>query len=136
RLEDGVAVEVEVVDAPVGLVRQVPELPRLPEVVDVLGEADLVDAARRCGLDEALDRLDRVHDPFVGIAQVHVVVDDHPASQLSTSARSSGPDTFRRRCSPGTTAIRPPAASTSEAQSLEAATSPANARLRIDGSKA
>ena len=51
-LEHGVAVDVEVVDAPLGQVRNVPDLGGLPEVVDVLGEADLVDAARQRRLDE------------------------------------------------------------------------------------
>ena len=62
RLEHGVHVDVEVVDAAVDVVGLHPELPGLPEVVDVLGEADLVHAALGRDLDEALGGLDRVVD--------------------------------------------------------------------------
>ena len=59
----------------------------------MLGEADLVDTARRRGLDEALHGFERVHDPLVRVAQMHVVVEDHSgserSSQDSTRARSS-----------------------------------------------
>ena len=48
RLEHGVAVLVEVVNATLEVIGQLPDLSSLPEVVDVLGEADLVDAA--CGV--------------------------------------------------------------------------------------
>ena len=76
-VEHGVAVSVEVVDAALRLVRQVPDLEGLPEVVDVLGEADLVDSALGGGLEEALDGFQRVLDLLRRAAKVHVVVDDH-----------------------------------------------------------
>ena len=55
RLEHGVAVVVEVVDAALRQVRHVPDLGGLPEVVDVLREADLVDAPSERRLDERAD---------------------------------------------------------------------------------
>src|SRR5581483_2365357 len=125
-LEHGVAVGVEVVDAALALVRDLPQLARLAEVVDVLGEADLVDSAPAGGLDERLDRGDLVCDLLALVAKVHVVVDDHE-SHDSTSARSSASVIFSSRRSPGTTATRPPLASTREAQSDASPKSPANA---------
>ena len=122
RLEHGIDVRVEVVDAPLGLVLERPDRPGLPEVVDVLGEPDLVDAARGGRLDEPLDRLDRVRDPLLRVAQMHVVVDDHadavPPSHDSTSARSAAVVTFSSRGSPSTTFTRPPRPSTSAEQSV------------------
>ena len=47
RLDNRVDVVVEVVDAALGLVRERPQRPGLTEVVDVLGEADLVDHPAR-----------------------------------------------------------------------------------------
>src|SRR5581483_8234777 len=125
-LEHGVAVGVEVVDAALALVRDLPQLAGLAEVVDVLGEADLVDSAPAGSLDERLDRGDLVCDLLALVAKVHVVVDDHE-SHDSTSARSSASVIFSSRRSPGTTATRPPLASTSEAQSDASPKSPANA---------
>src|SRR5439155_17177031 len=54
-LDDGFAVRLEVEDAALVEVGNVPHLERLAEVVDVLREPDLVDAPRRGLLDEALD---------------------------------------------------------------------------------
>ena len=62
RLEHGVDVDVEIVDAPVDVVGLHPELPRLPEVIDVLGEADLVHPTLGRHLDEALGGVGRVVD--------------------------------------------------------------------------
>src|SRR5437879_112481 len=56
-LEDRIAVRGQVVDAALDVVRQCPQLARLAEVVDVLGEADLVHTARGRSLDEPLDGL-------------------------------------------------------------------------------
>src|SRR5439155_26288512 len=106
-------------------------------LVDVIAEADLVDVSRPRLLDVLLRPLRRVARlrRLVGPAEVHVVVDDHP-SQDSTSARSSGPVIFRRRRSPSTTLTRPPCASTSDAQSLAAAKSPASASRNADTTNA
>ena len=105
-LDDGVHVGLEVVAAAVELVRQRPERPRLLEVVDVLGESDLVDPALGRRFDVALDGLDRVVDGLVRRAEMHVVVDDQ--SQEATSSRSAGVVTFSRRGSPSTARTRPP----------------------------
>ena len=103
------------------------DLSGLPEVVDVLGERRSRPPRRSARpLDEALDRRDaRARRGFVAVrhrpAQVHVVVDDHAShasSSASTSARSSAVVTFSSRRSPSTIRTRPPAASTSPAQSL------------------
>src|SRR5262249_13638971 len=83
RLEDRAAVLVEVEVAADGLVRKRPELARLAEVVDVLGEADLVDAALEIARDERLDRGDRVDELLALVPQVHVVVDDHGGRRSS-----------------------------------------------------
>src|SRR5262249_30905295 len=128
-------VHVEVVDATLELVRQRPHRPRLLEVVDVLGEPNLVDAASDCGLDEALHPGHGVVDLLIGVAEVHVVVDDHRLNQRSTSARSSGEVTFRSRGSPSTTLTRPPPASTSDAQSV-ASRPLATAARRTDATNA
>src|SRR5437764_1045352 len=65
---DRTYVAVEVPRAPIEHVLLIPEVTRLLEVVDVLGEADLVDAAYNCRLDESLHRLDRMVDPLLVIA--------------------------------------------------------------------
>src|SRR4051794_6603073 len=117
-LEHRLDVRLDRVDAALDLVRDRPERTRLDEVVDVLGEADLVDAARGCGFDPALDGLDVVGDRLVLGSQVHVVVDDHPAcalsslSQASTCSRSASSVTLSSRRSPSTIRTRPPEAST------------------------
>src|SRR5437868_11171300 len=94
----------------------------------MLGEADLVDAARDGHFDEFLHRLDRVVDPLLGVAQVHVVVDDQ--SNEATSSRSAASVTLTSLGSPGTVVTRPPRASTREAQSVAPARSPAIASRR------
>src|SRR5581483_894586 len=131
RLDDRRDVVVEVVDAALRLVRQRPESPRLPEVVDVLREAELVDAAAAAGLDVALDRGHGVVDRLLVLRRpprVQVVVDDHADSHSSISARSAAVVTFSRRGSPSTTAILPPWRSTREAQSDASASSATAAR--------
>src|SRR5919204_4600310 len=131
RGDDGPHVRVEVVHATLHLGRFRPELPRLCEVVDVLGEADLVDPAVAGSVHEPLDRLDGVVDPFVAIAEMHVVVDDHSSgagsSHPSTTCRSCSSVTFSKRGSPGTTLTRPPRASTSAEQSVAPESSPLSA---------
>src|SRR5215203_1408719 len=137
RLEHGVDVGIEIVDTAVGVIGLLPELPGLPEVVDVLGETDLVHAALGGHRDEALGRFDGVIDllhSVGGTAQVHVVVDDH--NQDWTSSRSSAVVTFSSRGSPATVLTRPPAASTREEQSLAPATSPPRAVRRMSPLKA
>src|SRR6266508_2563705 len=91
REDDGLHVRLEVVDAALGLIRHRPERPRLPEVVDVLGEPDLVDARLLRRLDERLDRERVVRDLTAAVAKVHVVVDDHnrAATRLTVSATGS-----------------------------------------------
>src|SRR6266567_1681575 len=103
----------------------VPEPAGLHKVVDMLGEADLVDPALGGRLDEYLHRLERMVDPLLGIAKVHVVVDDQ--SNEATNSRSAASVTFTSLESPGTVVTRPPRASTSEAQSVAPASSPATA---------
>src|SRR6266511_2357152 len=127
-------VRLEVVDATLGLIRHRPEGSCLPEVVDVLGEPDLVDAGLLRRLYERLDRPRVVRDLLAAVAQVHVVVDDH--NRAATHSRSSASVIFRRRRSPSTTFTRPPRASTSEAQSLAPETSPRHASRRICATKA
>src|SRR5262249_1443080 len=73
--------EVEVVNAALELVLVDPDLPGLAEVVDVLGEPDLVDPPLGRGLEVRPERRRRVVD-LLGLAhrpatEVHVVVDDH-----------------------------------------------------------
>src|SRR6266446_2883948 len=119
RLGDRAHVAVEVVDATLEHVLLVPELTGLLEVEDVLGKADL---------DEPFHRLDRMVDLLLGIAQVHVVVDDQ--SNEATSSRSAASVTFTSLESPSTVVTRPPRASTSEAQSVAPARSPASASRR------
>ena len=113
-LDDRVAVSVQVVPEPRPLVRVLHEAVELPEVVHVLGEADLVDPSLQRPVDVPLDGLDRVVDRLVRRAKVHVVVDDQ--SQEATSSRSAGVVTFRSRGSPST-ASSPPAISGSEVYS-------------------
>jgi hypothetical protein len=69
RLEHCADVRLDVVDAALEVVRHRPQVTCLLEVVDVLGEADLVDSALRRDSDEALDGLDRVVDRLVGRAR-------------------------------------------------------------------
>src|SRR5205823_6375143 len=133
-LDDGTAVLVEVVLAPLELVRPVPQLPRLREVVDVLGESDLVHAPLRGSLDEALDPGDREVELLLRIAKVHVIVDDH--NSAATRSRSTAAVTLSNRGSPGTTFTRPPMASTSDEQSLAAEMSPASAWRSVPAAKA
>src|SRR5690348_683759 len=128
RRGDRAHIAVEVVRAALHHVLLVPEASGLLEVVDVLREADLVDAALCSHLDEPLDGRERVIDPLFGIAQVHVVVDDH--SSEATSSRSAASVTLTSLESPGTVVTRPPVASTSEAQSVAPASSPATASRR------
>ena len=134
RLDDGLHVRLDVVDAPLEVIGHRPERTRPFEVVDVLGEADLVHAPLRCSLDEALDRVDGVVDRFVRRPEVHVVVDDH--SQVATSSRSAGVVTLSRRGSPSTTRTRPPRASTRVAQSGAEDTSPLSAPRRTEATNA
>src|SRR6266513_1669223 len=125
RIDDRAHIAVEVVDAALEHVRLVPEPAGLHEVVDMLGEADLVDPALGGRLDEYLHRFERMLDPLLGIAKVHVVVDDQ--SNEATNSRSAASVTFTSLESPGTVVTRPPRASTSEAQSVAPASSPATA---------
>src|SRR5436190_5368018 len=136
-LLDGGDVVVEVVHTAFCKPRNLPQLPNLAEVEDVVAEADLVDADEPGLLDVLLRPVSRVRAwlPVLRVAQVHVVVDDH-SSHDSTSARSSGSVTFRSRRSPSTTFTRPPRASTSEAQSLAAAKSPASASRNAEATNA
>src|SRR5262249_14194021 len=135
RFEHRVAVPVEVVATALDLVRNGPELASLAEVVDVLGKADLVDAALPRDLDEALHGRHAEVDRLVGCAEMHGEVEDpgrdggawSAAGRASTIGRSSGWVPLRKRASPGTAVTRPPAASTSDAQSVAGATSPASA---------
>src|SRR5439155_8880951 len=99
-LDDGFAVRLEVEDAALVEVGNVPQLERLAEVVDVLREPDLVDAPRRGLFDEALDSTGGECDLAPLVTEVHVVVDDHDAgapSSSSTSSRSAGVVTLRSR---------------------------------------
>src|SRR5213078_4196566 len=81
RVDDRVDVEVEVVDATLALVLLDPDLAGLAEVVDVLREADLVDAALGRRLQVRPHSCRRVVDllrlPDLPAAEMHVVVDDH-----------------------------------------------------------
>ena len=118
RLEDGVAVRVEVVDAAFDVVGEEPDAACLPEVVDMLREADLVDASLARPLDERLDGVDgeieRLRAGHAGTAKVHVVVDDHaaPSRRASTASRSARVVTLTSLASPSTTRTLPPARST------------------------
>jgi hypothetical protein len=132
-LDDGLHVRFDVVHAALELVRDRPQLAGLLEVVDVLGEPDLVDAALGGSLDVALDGLDRVVDRLVRRPEVHVVVDDQ--SQLSTNARSLASVILTNWGSPATMRTRPPCASTSAAQSLASAPV-ASARRRASATNA
>src|SRR6266566_5632950 len=125
RLHHGPHVLVEIVDAALEHVLLFPKGSGLLEVVDVLGETDLIDATLSGGLDELLRCFHRVIDPLVGIAKVHVVVDDH--RNEATSSRSAWLVTFKSRRSPGTVVTRPPRASTRAEQSVASARSPASA---------
>src|SRR6185437_388260 len=107
RLHDRVDVGVKVVNAALGLVRQLPERTGLPEVVDVLREADLVHRVLGRGFDERLDRVGRVRDSLLRVAQVHVVVDDHRRSSRSRPAASLGRSAFQTIPST-TTSAQPP----------------------------
>jgi len=71
---------------------------------------------------------ERMIDPLFRIAQVHVVVDNH--SSEATSSRSAASVTLTSLESPSTVVTRPPLASTSEAQSVAPASSPATASRR------
>src|SRR5215218_9575412 len=125
-LDDRLDVWRDVVRAALDVVRHRPQVPRLLEVVDVLGEPDLVDPALGSSFDEALKGFDGVVDGLVRRAEMHVVVDDQ--SQDATSSRSAGVVTFSRRVSPSTARTRPPFASTSEAQSVDLVT----ARCKVE----
>src|SRR6476619_1569182 len=133
-LDHSTHVPVDVVAAALDHEGLVPELTGLLEVVDVLREADLVDVSFRGGLDEALDRLDGEVDLTGGVAQVHVVIDDHKNEE--TSSRSPWSVTLSSLWSPGTTVTRPPRASTSAAQSVAPASSPASASRRTGATNA
>src|SRR6266513_2186471 len=85
RIDDRAHIAVEVVDAALEHVLLVPEPAGLHKVVDMLGEADLVDPALGGRLDEYLHRFERMVDPLLGIAKVHVVVDDQ--SNEATNSR-------------------------------------------------
>ncbi len=86
RLEDRSAVGLEVVRTSIELVGQIPDLPCLLEVVDMLGEADLVDATSRRRCDESLDRGDGEVEWLDAVdrlaAEVHVVIDDHSVTSF------------------------------------------------------
>src|SRR6478609_8378435 len=101
--------------------RVVEPVARLGVAVDVVGEADLVDPScsrRRRVAADVLEREAVIVVRHVVVDQVHVVVGQH---RRRASARSSGVVTLRLAGSPSTTATRPPAASTSDAQSVAAA---------------
>src|SRR2546430_10009528 len=70
RIDDRAHIAVEVVDAALEHVLLVPEPAGLHKVVDMLGEADLVDPALGGRLDEYLHRFERMVDPLLGIAKV------------------------------------------------------------------
>ncbi len=115
---EGLAVHVEVVDAALDVVGEEPDVARLLEVVDVLREADLVDAALARPPDERLDSVDgeseRLRAGHAGPAKVHVVVDDHaaPFRRASTAFKSARVVTLTSLASPSTTRTLPPARST------------------------
>src|SRR5436190_7872816 len=137
RVLDDADVVVQIVDAALLQPWELPELPELAEVEDVVAEADLVHIHAASLLDVLLHLVGRVRPwlPVVRVAQVNVVVDDH-SSHDSTSARSSGSVTFRSRRSPSTTFTPPPRASTSEAQSLAAVEWPASASRNAEATHA
>jgi hypothetical protein len=78
-VEDGVDVAIEIVSTTTDVVRHVPDLAGLREVVDVFREGDLVDASFDCPLHEALDRFPRVNQRLGPVLdrppEVHVVID-------------------------------------------------------------
>ena len=61
-LEHRLAIRIQVAHAALDLVRNVPDLGRLTEVVDVLREAELVHAAPSCSLHEPFGCVDGVLD--------------------------------------------------------------------------
>src|SRR5204863_92013 len=77
RGQDRVDVLLDVIDAALHVIRHRPERTRLPEVVDVLGEADLVDVAGARSLDERLYCRGFMRDFAAAVTEVHVVIDDH-----------------------------------------------------------
>src|SRR6476661_250913 len=125
RCRDGGVVAAQVAHR-IGLPERVVEpVARLGEAVDVVGEADLVDPCHGRRGHVAADVLEREAVVVVGhvvVDQVHVVVGQH---RRRASARSSGVVTLRLAVSPSTTATLPPAASTSDAQSVAAASTSA-----------
>ena len=141
RFDHSVDVGLEIVSHAVSLVWMRDEALELAEVVEVLGEADLVDAMRSGRVDISLDRgcsvLDRaLFRPCSRATEVHVVVDDHRLSSASTSSRSSAVVTLTRRLSPSTILTRPPLASTNPAQSVSDPVEPARARRKVSATNA
>ena len=140
-LDDRVDIGLEVVSHAISLVRMGDQALELAEVVEVLGEADLVDTLRGGGIDVRLDGGRRVLDrsffrPRGRAAEVHVVIDDHRLSSASTSSRSSAVVTLTRRLSPSTILTRPPLASTNPAQSVGDAVEPSRARRKVSATNA
>src|SRR5439155_7365307 len=106
--------------------RVVPDAQRLLESVHVLGHAEQLDAALGSSLAVAL--CVRGREVLRGRAllpvgaEVHVEVGQHLAlSSASASSKSTGRVTFRLSAGASTTRTEPPAASTSEASSVAAA---------------
>src|SRR5688572_2489873 len=107
---DQVAVLVEVEAAPLQLLGHVPDRLGLAEVVNVLREPELVDAALRGLLQVALDRLQRVFGLVrlvPGSAEVEVVVDPHRAIlPLERGMPRTGPlPRMRRSCAGSATPL-------------------------------
>src|SRR5207247_387012 len=91
-----------------------PERARLREVVNVLREADLVDAGGARPLDERVDGPRVVRDLAAPVAKMQVVVGDHVSG--ASRSRSAASVIFASRGSPGTIFTRPPLASTRDAR--------------------
>src|SRR6185437_1091888 len=123
RLEDRSHVRIDVVHAPLQLVRNLPQRTTLGEVVDVLREPDLVHTDGMSRRDERIDRPGVERNVLTRVTEMHVVVDDH--SSAATRSRSPASVTLINFGSPSTTFTLPPRASTREEQSVAAFTSPA-----------
>src|SRR5919201_965914 len=108
---------------------------------EALEDALVILAARNRGPERGPDHVRRDAEPPSVLAPVARLVDERLAhveedrlhSHDSISSKSDGSVAFSSRGSPGTTFTRPPACSTSEAQSLA---SPAAAERRIEATNA
>src|SRR6185503_7361163 len=113
-------VGVDVVGRPLAPPRVLPDLQRLAEPVDVLGDAELGDAVLLGGGPEALGVARREvlagGGALVVGAEVDVVVGQH--RRESASARSWGVVTLKLAAGDSTTRTVPPARSTSQASSV------------------